>query len=155
MLMFIPTLIAPRLVHVQFPAIIIVVILPEVALIELVAELDTLSILKAKLPLHVILNAPANTTKRLVPGPMVNVPFITQLSEKVTVDVTEETLTEPIPKAFGHCLPLLVSVIVLLALVDIAPDPLIPIEEAKVTEQAVAAVVLPTVMALVMVIVFV
>jgi hypothetical protein len=101
-----------------------------------------------------VLIAPDPPINILAPGPIVRVPSIIQLPTKVTVQATP-TPDVPIPKLFGHRLPLLVSVTEVFVLVLIAPDPPISILAPRVTEAAVAAVLLPTSMLLVMVIVFV
>lgn len=110
-----------------------------------------------KLLLAVILNAPLNTGT-YPPLPIVKVPFTTQLSASATVPNDPVLSTLKILKALGHVFPLLVSVRVPVfrCLIFIPPVPAIVIPEDNVTAVFVATVgaVTPTVIALVMVMVF-
>jgi hypothetical protein len=100
-----------------------------------------------------IVNAPENVITETPPEPINKFPLIVQLSSKVTVELKDGPALF-IPKAFGHILPLLLSDVFPLDLVDIAPVPagLIPIPAERVTEWFATAVE-PTVMLLVIVIV--
>jgi hypothetical protein len=102
-----------------------------------------------------IVNAPENVTTGAPPGAINKFPLIVQLSSKVTVGFVATAILA-IPNAFGHVRPLLLRLVVPLALVDIELIPAIPIVEERVTAwPGFAALVDPTVMALVMVIVLV
>jgi hypothetical protein len=100
-----------------------------------------------------IVNAPENVTTAAPPEPINKFPLIVQLSSKVTVELKVGPALF-IPKAFGHILPLLLSDVFPLDLVNILPRPagLIPIPAERVTEWLDTAVE-PTVMLLVIVIV--